>query len=63
MKEDSTPAFMCTWRPSMMLSSTVMPANSAMFWKVRAIPSAAICAGRAPVMSLPSKVIEPVSGW
>ena len=46
----------------MMLSSTVMPPNSAMFWKVRAIPSAAISDGRVPVMSLPSKVIEPLSG-
>ena len=29
---------MCTWRPSRMLSSTVMPLNSARFWKVRATP-------------------------
>ena len=39
-----------------------MPPNSAMFWKVRAIPSAAMCDGRAPVMSLPSNTIEPLSG-
>jgi len=32
INEDArTPAFIRTWRPSMMLSSTVMPPNSAMF--------------------------------
>ena len=37
---------MRTWRPSMRLSSTVRPPNSAMFWNVRATPSAAISLGR-----------------
>ena len=31
-------AFILRLRPVMMLSSTVMPLNSAMFWKVRAMP-------------------------
>ena len=32
------PLFIIVRRPVMMLSSTVIPSNSAMFWKVRAIP-------------------------
>jgi hypothetical protein len=32
----------CAWRPSLMLSSTVMPRNSAMFWKLRPRPSRAL---------------------
>ena len=31
-------AFIFRLRPVMMLSSTLMPLNSAMFWKVRAMP-------------------------
>src|SRR3989442_1129598 len=37
----STPDRMWTWRPSIRLSSTVMPLKSAMFWSVRATPRAA----------------------
>ena len=33
-------------RPVMMLSSTLMPLNSAMFWKVRAMPWRAASCGR-----------------
>ena len=35
--------FILRLRPVMMLSSTVMPLNSAMFWKVRAMPCSAAC--------------------
>ena len=58
----STPDFMRTWRPSMRLSSTVRPLNSAMFWKVRAMPSAAMSLGFLWVMSLASSTMRPVSG-
>jgi hypothetical protein len=34
-------AFIFRLRPVMMLSSTLMPLNSAMFWKVRAKPGSA----------------------
>ena len=37
----STPERMCVLRPSMMFCSTVMPRNSATFWKVRAMPRCA----------------------
>jgi hypothetical protein len=47
------PGFMCTWRPSRMLSSTDMPLNSARFWKVRATPRRATLCGAMPVMSRP----------
>ena len=33
--------FIIVRRPVMMLSSTLIPSNSAMFWKVRASPSRA----------------------
>ena len=37
-------AFILVMRPVITLSSTVMPLNSAMFWKVRAMPCiAAMC--------------------
>ena len=39
-----------------------MPLNKAMFWKVRAMPRAAMPEGRVPVTSRPSNRIEPVSG-
>ena len=32
------PRFIFSVRPAMMLSSAVMPRNSATFWKVRAMP-------------------------
>ena len=35
---DRKPAFILFRRPVMMLSRTDMPSNSAMFWKVRAMP-------------------------
>src|SRR6266540_274430 len=54
---------MCRWRPSMRLSTTVMPRKSAMFWNVRATPSAAICGGRKWVMTFPSRTMRPCSGW
>ena len=50
-------------RPIFMLSSTVMPLNSAMFWKVRAMPqrgrAGAACSA---VMSWPSKRMRPRAG-
>ena len=46
---------MWMWRPSRMLSSTLMPLKSARFWKVRATPRAAPSyAVPVPVMSCPS---------
>src|SRR2546428_5504116 len=50
---------MCTWRPSMRLSRTLMPAKSSMFWNDRATPSFATRYGASPVMSRPSRVIRP----
>ena len=40
------PVFMRRLRPVMMLSSVDMPRNSAMFWKVRAMPCSAASCGR-----------------
>ena len=47
----------------MMLSSTVMPLNSAMFWKVRAMPCAAASRGPHVVARLAVEVTVPVCGW
>src|ERR1043166_9509807 len=47
----------------MMLSSTLMPLNRAMFWNVRATPIAAMREGRSPVMSRPSSSMLPLLGW
>src|SRR3990172_9279850 len=52
---------MWTWRPSMRLSSTVMPLNSAMFWKVRATPSSATRLGENSVIAVPSSAMPPRS--
>ena len=45
----TNPARVRRWRPSIRFSATVWAADSAMFWKVRATPSAAIRCGRSPV--------------
>ena len=60
---EGTPDFMRTCRPSMRLSSTVMPRKSAMFWNVRATPRSATWLGLRCVTSAPSSRIRPVSGW
>ena len=44
------------------VSRTDIPLNSAMFWKVRAIPRRARAAGGLWVMSCPSKEMEPFWG-
>ena len=54
--------FVRTWRPSMMLSSTVMCGKSSMFWNVRATPSAAIRSGLRPRISWPFHLIDPDCG-
>src|SRR4029453_19349659 len=53
---------MCTWRPSMRLSRTVMPRKRAMFWKVRATPRSATLNGGMCVTSSPPRLILPLSG-
>ena len=50
-------------RPVMMLSSTLMPLNSARFWKVRAMPISATCRLFMWLKVLPRKVIVPCCGW
>src|SRR3990172_3808292 len=50
-------------RPVMMLSRTVMPLNSAMFWKVRAMPIAAASWLFMSDRVSPLKVIRPCCGW
>ncbi|CFW33943.1 Uncharacterised protein [Bordetella pertussis] len=52
----------CACRPSLMLSSTVMPRNSAMFWKLRARPRRARRGAGRRVMSWPRKWMLPASG-
>ena len=47
----------------MMLSSTLMPLNSARFWKVRATPISATWREFMCVKVWPRKVIEPCCGW
>ena len=47
----------------MMLSSTLMPLNSAMFWKVRAMPTAAAVVRVHAVARRPRSVIVPCCGW
>ena len=46
----------------MTLSSTDSSPNSLMFWKVRPTPSRATLNARVPVMSRPSKEIDPLVG-
>ncbi len=55
--------FIRTPRPAMMLSSTVMPRKSAMFWNVRATPFRAVWCGRMRRRVTPRNVIVPRSGW
>ena len=50
------------WPPSLMLSSTDIPRNSATFWKVRARPSAARRSAPSAVMSRPSSSTRPRCG-
>ena len=47
----------------MMLSSTDMPRNSAMFWNVRAMPFAAAPCGSMSRRTSPRNVIVPCCGW
>ncbi len=49
-------------RPAMMLSSAVMPLNSATFWKVRAIPPWAASYGRMALCGSPLNVMRPACG-
>ena len=49
-------------RPAMMLSSAVMPRNSATFWNVRAMPPIAASYGRILVRVAPLKVMRPCCG-
>ena len=49
-------------RPLITLSSTLMPLKSAMFWKVRAMPSEAARRGSMPRNSRPRKAILPFCG-
>ena len=50
-------------RPAMMLSSVVMPLNSATFWNVRAMPCDAATCGRIFARVVPLKVMRPCCGW
>ena len=50
-------------RPVMMLSSTLMPLNSARFWKVRATPISATWRLFMCLKVLPRKVMVPCCGW
>ena len=47
----------------MMLSSVVMPLNSATFWNVRAMPPRAASCGRIFARVAPLKVMRPCCGW
>ena len=49
-------------RPAMMLSSAVMPLNSATFWNVRAMPCDAASWGRIRWRVAPLKVMRPCCG-
>jgi len=48
--------------PTSTFSSAVICAKRRMFWKVRPIPSFVIAWGGLPVISMPSKTIEPAVG-
>ena len=54
--------FIFMLRPVMMLSITLMPLNSARFWKVRATPISATWRLLMWLKVLPRKVIEPSDG-
>jgi len=49
-------------RPARMLSSAVMPRNSATFWNVRAMPPEAASCGRILLRVAPLKVMRPSCG-
>jgi hypothetical protein len=55
-------ALMRRLRPVMMLSITLMPLNSARFWKVRATPISATSAAVHVLKVLPRKVMLPCCG-
>ena len=55
--------FIFRLRPVMMLSSTLMPLNSARFWKVRAMPISATWREFMCRKVLPRKLICPCCGW
>ncbi len=50
-------------RPVMTLSSTDMPLNSAMFWKVRAMPCSAARCVSMRLRTSPRSVMRPCCGW
>ena len=54
--------FIFRLRPVMMLSSTLMPLNSARFWNVRATPISATWREFMWLKVWPRKVIEPCCG-
>ena len=58
-RPEKNPARLCTCRPTMTHSSAVMPWNSLMFWKVRAMPRRAIWCGLRPWISSPWKRMVP----
>eukprot|EP01022_Parablepharisma_sp_SALTPOND_P036534 TRINITY_DN997_c0_g4_i1.p1 TRINITY_DN997_c0_g4~~TRINITY_DN997_c0_g4_i1.p1 ORF type:complete len:1552 (+),score=442.93 TRINITY_DN997_c0_g4_i1:2334-6989(+) len=60
---DSRPERILVLRPVMMLSSTVMPLNRAIFWKVRAMPWRAIALGGMPRRDWPRQRMLPFCGW
>ena len=54
--------FIRMWRPDRRFSSTVMWANSSMFWNVRAMPRSAVWLGLRPISERPFHVIFPCWG-
>jgi hypothetical protein len=60
--EPNRPAPIRACWPTWQFSTAVMVENRRMFWNVRATPSEVILSGRQPVMSRPSKRIEPTVG-
>ena len=52
----------CVCRPISRFCSTVAFSNSSMFWKVRAMPSAAISCGALVASGIPSYSISPLVG-
>ena len=55
--------FIFRLRPVMMLSSTLMPLNSARFWNVRATPISATWREFMCWKVWPRRLIEPCCGW
>ena len=56
------PVLRCTWWPISRFWSTVAYSNSSMFWKVRAMPSAATWWAGVLVRAWPSKSMVPAVG-